>query len=103
MIPVSRVIEATMLLAHMAICVLPASKNPHTNPTDMCRAGFALHVIAAFGLLDRAATLWAISSIVLLLPVCESVIAKHVVLVLFAGEALMADSSAPGTDGGQTS
>lgn len=68
----------------------------------MCPTGSALHVIAAFGLLDSAPTPWAISRVVLLLPRCKSVVPEYGAFVLFACETFMADRSALGTDRGDT-
>ena len=86
----------------MTINVGAALKNFHTNPTDVCRACLTFHMVATFGLLDRAPTLGAISCIVLFLPLGEGVIAQYGLFVLLAGQAFVADSAAFGADRSQT-
>lgn len=86
-----------MLYPHMTVCLRTHIENSHTDPADMCST-FALNVIAAFRLLNRERTLWAIIHTILLLPLLESVVAKSSTFVLVAREAFMVDGSAFSAD-----
>ena len=68
----------------------------------MCPTSFALHVVAAFRLLNRASALWTISSIILLLPLCEGIVTDFGMLVLITRETLMTDGSTLSTYGRKT-
>lgn len=65
-------------------------------------AGSALHVIAAFRLLNPPSALWTVFATVFFLPFRESIVAKRGVFVLLAGKAFVVDSSAMRADRGET-
>lgn len=93
-IAISSIVEATVLCPHMTVCFRTHIKNAHTDPADMCSTRFALNMIAAFRLLNRGPTLWAILCTILLFPLLESFVANFGTFVLVAREAFMVDGSA---------
>lgn len=90
-----------MLRTQMFVRLITVSTNLHANPTDVCPTGPALHMVATFCFLDGASTFWTISGVVLLLPLCKSVVTDNIGFVLFAREAFVADCSTLGTDRGE--